>query len=233
METLLICLLLLYNAWLVAYILSGRKKKDNSSVKERAPDKPTQQTDEIVGKSRFKMKPKEQVASIPKPQAATEPEGEDITDIAVTFADENEDTPSARLSGEQIDEAFEDIRISDVPQEYDEDEQERLPSKGYASGASFEEIGAAIKTAENPSATPQERKQAGQLFSDMEGDDLFSKIIGSSSDRAKRISGLMDEILNKPISEQGEAVGVSLHPRTNTEVKVPADISGFDIRDFV
>lgn len=179
------------------------------------------------------MEGKPPITANPPPSTAIKPEGEDITDIAITFADEEEETPSARLTDDKLDEAFEDIRISDIPQEYDEDEQERAATRGYATGASFEEIGAAIKVADNPSATPQERKQAGQVFSEMEGNTLFNQIINSSPDRARQISGLMDEISNKPISGEGEAVGVSVHSPNKAEVKVPADISRFDIRDFV
>lgn len=231
METLLICLLLLYNAWLVTYILFWRKKKDNIPDEERPPLKPPKREDGIVGKSRFKMESKPPITANEPPSTAIDPKGEDVTDIAATFADEEEETPSARLPDDKVDEAFEDIRSSDVPQEYNEDEQPT--SKGYATGSSFEEIGAAIKVADNPSATPQERKQAGQVFSEMEGNTLFNQIIESSSDRARKIMGLMDENLNKPISGEGEAVKVSVQPQNKTEVKVPDDISGFDIRDFV
>lgn len=233
MEILLICLLLLYNAWLVTYILFGRKKRDNIAAEERPPFKPPKREDGIVGKSRFKMEGKPPTTANPPPSTAIEPEGEDITDIAVTFADENEETPSARLPEDKLDEAFEDIRISDVPQEYDEDEQERAAARGYATGASFEEIGAAIKVADNPSATPQERKQAGQVFSEMKDNEFYNKLIENNPERENKIKGLMDEISNKPISGEGEAVGVSVHPPNKAGVKVPADISGFDIRDFV
>lgn len=231
METLLICLLLLYNAWLVTYILFWRKKKNDVPVEERPPTKLPKREDGIVGKSHFKMERKPPTTANEPPSTAIEPEGEVITDIAATFADEAEETPSARLPDDKVDEAFEDIRSSDVPQEYEDDEEQ--PRGQYATGASFEEIGAALKVADDPSATPQERKTAGQIFTNMEGDELFNKIMRNSSERAKRISGLMDEILNKPISGEGEAVEVSVHPQNKTEVKVPDDISGFDIRDFV
>lgn len=224
-------MLLLYNGWLVTYILFWRKKKDDVPAEERPPTNPLKKEDGIIGKSRFKMESKQPIAVNEPPSTAIEPEGEDVTDIAATFADEEEETSSARLPDDKIDEAFEDIRISDVPQEYDEDEQPT--SKGYATGASFEEIGNAIKVADNPSATPEERKQAGQIFSEMEGNTVFNQIIESSSDRARKIMGLMDENLKKPISGEGEAVKVSVHPQNKTEVKVPDDISGFDIRDFV
>lgn len=234
METILICLLLLYNAWLVSYILSGKRYKDAPAAAERPPVKPTRRDDGIVGKSLFKMEVKAPQATIPEPQAAKPDEGEDVTDIAVTFADGKDETPPARLPDDKLDEAFTDIRITDVPVEYAEGEEEKQRTgRQYATGASFEEIGEALKVADNPAATTEERKRAGQVFSEMEGNELFSKMIGSNAQRAKRITGLMDEISNKPISGEGEAVGVSVHPRNKTGVGVPADISGFDIRDFV
>lgn len=234
METLLICLLLLYNAWLVSYILFGRRQKDAPAAVERPPTKPPETTDGIVGKSLFKMEVKTPQATIPEPQAAKPDEGEDVTDIAVTFADGKDETPPARLSDDKLDEAFTDIRITDVPVQYAEDDEEgRTPDKAYATGASFEEIGEAVKVADNPVATAEERKRARQIFSDMEGNELFDKMIQSNPERAKKIMGLMDDISNKPISGEGEAVGVSVHPQNITEVELPADISGFDIRDFV
>ena len=50
METVLICLLLLYNAWLVTYILLGRQQKSSSQAEEKPPAKPPQKGDDIVGK---------------------------------------------------------------------------------------------------------------------------------------------------------------------------------------
>lgn len=234
METLLICLLLLYNAWLVSYILSGKRQKDAPAAAERPPMKPTRQDDGIVGKSLFKMEVKAPQATIPEPQAAKPDEGEDVTDIAVTFADGKDETPPARLPDDKLDEAFTDIRITDVPVEYAEGEEEKQRTgRQYATGASFEEIGEALKVADNPTATTEERKRAGEIFSEMKDNELYNKLMANSPERAKRITGLMDEISNKPISGEGEAVGVSVHPRNKTGLEVPADISGFDIRDFV
>lgn len=234
METLLICMLLLYNAWLVSYVLLGKRQKDTPAATERPPAKPLRRDEGIVGKSLFKMEVKTPQATIPEPQATKPDEGEDITDIAVTFADGKDETPAARLPDDKLDEAFTDIRITDVPVEYAEDGEEKLKiGRQYATGASFEEIGEAVKTADNPAATAEERKRAGEIFSEMKDNELYNKLMANSPERAKRITGLMDEISNKPISGEGEAVGVSVHPRNKTGVEMPADISGFDIRDFV
>lgn len=232
METVLICLLLLYNAWLVSYILSGRQQKSNPQVEDKPPAKPPQKSDDIVGKSLFKMETREPTTAIPTPQAATEIESEEVADIAVTFADDKSEASPARIPDNELDEAFTDIRIEDIPVEYaDDDEGERTPAKRYATGASFEEIGEAVKVADNSSATADERKRAGQIFSEMEGNALFERIIESSPEWAKKITGLMDEVSGKSISGEGKEVGNAVHPQNTLEV--PADISGFDIRDFV
>lgn len=232
METVLICLLLLYNAWLVSYILLGRQQKSPPQAEEKPPAKPPQKGDDIVGKSQFKMKAKVPQTSIPEPQAAKDEEGEEVTDIAVTFADDKSEAPPARIPDDELDEAFTDIRIEDIPVEYADDEEgERTPVKRYATGASFEEIGEAVKVADNSAATADERQRAGQIFSEMEGNALFNRIIESSPERAKKITGLMDEVSGKSISGEGKEVGNAVHPQNTLEV--PADISGFDIRDFV
>ena len=185
METVLICLLLLYNAWLVSYILSGRQQKSNPQAEDKPPAKPLQKGDDIVGKSQFKMQTKVPQTSIQEPQAAKADEGEDVTDIAVTFADDKSEAPPARIPDDELDEAFTDIRIEDIPMEYaDEEEGERTPAKRYATGASFEEIGEAVKVADNSAATADERKRAGQIFSEMEGNALFERIIENSPERA-------------------------------------------------
>ena len=47
METILICLLLLYNAWLVHYILFGRRQGNNAPAEEKPPIKPPETADDI------------------------------------------------------------------------------------------------------------------------------------------------------------------------------------------
>lgn len=232
MEIVLICLLLLYNGWLVTYILSGRQQKSSSQAEEKPPAKPPQKTDDIVGKSLFKMQTKVPQTSIQEPQAAKSDEGEEVTDIAVTFADDKGEAPPARIPDDELDEAFTDIRIEDIPVEYaDDDEGERTPVKRYATGVSFEEIGNAVNIADNPAATADERKRAGLVFSEMKDSEFYNKLMENNSERAKKITGLMDEVSGKSISGEGKEVGNAVHPQNILEV--PADISGFDIRDFV
>ena len=232
MEIVLICLLLLYNGWLVTYILSGRQQKSNSQAEEKPPAKTPQKADDIDGKSLFKMQTKVPQTSMQEPQAAKDEEGEEVTDIAVTFADDKSEAPPARIPDDELDEAFTDIRIEDIPVEYvDDDEGEQTPVKRYATGASFEEIGNAVNIADNPAATADERKRAGVVFSEMKDSEFYNKLIENSPERAKKITGLMDEVSGKSISGEGKAAGNVVRPQNTLEV--PADISGFDILDFV
>lgn len=232
MEAILI-ILLLYNVWLVLYILFGRTNNNKIGVEKKTPAKPSKESNEIIGKSLFRMESRMPISSKREPNITITSEGEDVTDIAITFADEKDERPSARLSKEKIDSAFSDIRMSEVPQEYDDDESERQPNRLYANGASFEEIGLALKIADNPLATPQEQMEAGEVFSEMKDSEFYSRLIEDNPEREKRIKGVMGKISKKPISGEREAVGVLTQPQKITEVQIPTEISEFDIRDFV
>ena len=203
METLLVCLLTGYGVWLAAYLLWEKRQRKQSTPQAKVPP-PTRPDDvpDIVGKSSFRMKPTTPNDAIPTPQAATENENEKPIGNVPTFAPETGNTPSARIPDDKLDEAFEHLEIPDVPLEYEDDDEpeeamdEEMPlaagRAGYASGASFEEIDRAVKTAADTSATDGERRQAGQVFGRIEGTELFDRLVGSSAADGETIAGLMD-----------------------------------------
>jgi len=233
METLLICLLLVYNAYLVFYLLREKKQENKQQENDAAPPvKPTEKAEDIVGKSLFKMEIKTPLAPKQTPQAATSIESEEITDIDITFADETDLPTPARLPDDKLDETFTHILISDVPLAYEENEPEdEFPITGFATGVSFEEIGQAMIIAKNPTATEDESHRAGQVFTELEGSELCNQLIESSSSRSKKITELMDYFLSNSISRDGDITGEVVQLQYTTEI--PTDISGFDIRDFV
>ncbi len=233
METLLICLLLVYNAYLVFYLLREKKQENKQQENDAAPPvKPTEEAENIVGKSLFKMEMKTPLAPKQTPQAATSIESEEITDIDITFADETDNPTPARLPNDKLDEAFTHIQISDVAFAYDENETEdEQPITGFATGVSFEEIGEAMIVANSPGATENESHRAGQVFTELEGNELFTQLIKSSSTRSKKITELMDYFLSNSISRDGDIAGEVVQLQYTTEI--PTDISRFDIRDFV
>ena len=223
----------MYNAYLVFYLLREKKQESNQQRNEAAPlIKPTEEMENIVGKSLFKMELKTPLAPKQMPQAATSIESEEITDIDITFADETDNPIPARLPDDKLDEAFTHIQISDVALAYDENETEdEQPITGFATGVSFEEIGQAMIIAKNPTATEDESHRAGQVFTELEGSELCNQLIESSSSRSKKITELMDYFLSNSISRDGDIAGKVVQLQYTTEK--PADISGFDIRDFV
>lgn len=229
METLLVCLLVGYGVWLAAYLCWEKHQAGKNPQSDATPSTPPQERPDIVGKSTFRIRPRTPDTAIPTPQAATKPENGKPMENAATFAPETEKRTSARIPDEKLDEAFEHLEIPDVPLEYEEeetwDEEEEMPlaagRQRYASGASFEEIARAVKTAGDNSATDTERRQAGQVFGQLGGTEFFERLSNGSAAIGAKISGLMDYYLSPP------AVAVAPSP------DMPDEAVGFDIRDFV
>ena len=240
MDTLLVCLLAGYGVWLAAYLLwEKRQTKRPASPSDVTSPKRRDDVPDIVGKSTFRVRPTTPKSTIPTPQAATKTENEKPMEKEPTFASETEKRPSARLSDEELDAAFEHLEIPDVPLEYEEDDEtgadEEMPlaarPAGYASGVSFEQIDRAVRTASDASATDTERREAGRVFGQIEGTELYDRLVGGSAAIGEKISGLMDYYLSQPVSTEGDAGTVAVQPQDITDA--PDDTDGFDIRDFV
>ena len=240
MDTLLVCLLAGYGVWLAAYLLwEKRQTKRPSSPSDVTSPKRRDAVSDIVGKSTFRVRPTTPKSAIPTPQAATKTENEKPMEKEPTFASETEKRPSARLSDEELDAAFEHLEIPDVPLEYEEDDEtgadEEMPlaarPAGYASGVSFEQIDRAVRRASDASATDTERREAGRVFGQIEGTELYDRLVGGSAAIGEKISGLMDYYLSQPVSTEGDAGTVAVQPQDITDA--PDDTDGFDIRDFV
>lgn len=240
METLLVCLLAGYGAWLAAYLLwEKRQSKQAASQTDVALPKRGDEVPDIVGKSSFRMKPTTPRPIIPTPQTITPSEMESTAEKAPTFVPEAERRSPACLTDEELDAAFEHLEIPDVLLEYEEDDEtgvdEEIPlavrPAGYASGVSFEQIDRAVRTASDASATDAERRQAGRVFEQIEGTELYDRLVNGSAAVGERISGLMNCYLSRPIPTEGDAGTVAVRPQDKTDA--PDDTDGFDIRDFV
>lgn len=102
--------------------------------------------------------------------------------------------------------------------EFGEDEPEDgTPDTPRATGSSFDEIDDAVRAAKNPEATTAERERAAKVFSDMEGTELYEKLMSGSTELSIRIKGLIEVRLKKP----------------KKEFTVPDNIDEFNIRDYV
>ena len=179
---------------------------------------PAETPADIIGKSRFRMASTRTTAAIPTQEAATSEKGIELSEEEATFDDGNTETASrpAQVPEEKLDETF----TSMPPEElgYGDDEpDEDASDTPRASGSSFDEIDDACKTAKNPDATQAEREKAAKVFTDMEGTELYEKMMEGSSEIGIRIKGLIEIRLKK----------------SEKEFVVPDNIEEFDIRNYV
>lgn len=173
---------------------------------------------DIIGKSKFKMAPTRTTAAIPAQEAATSEKGIGLAEEDATFDDGNAEAVyrPAQVPEEKLDETFTSMQPSEL--EFGEDEpEENGPDLPRASGNSFDEIDDAVKTAKNPQATTAEQDRAAKVFTDMEGTELYEKLMAGSTELSIRIKGLIEIRLKKP----------------DKEFTVPDNIEDFDIRKYV
>lgn len=200
--------------------IAGLWRSLDSTVAEQGKDKETPPTDtsDIIGKSRFKMAPTRTKTAIPTQEAATSEKGIELSEEEATFDDGNTETVSrpAQVPEDKLDETFTSLTPSEL--EFGEDEpEEETPDAPRASGSSFDEIDDAVRTAKKPEATATERERAAKVFTDMEGTELYEKLMTGSSEMSIRIKGLIEIRLKKP----------------KKDFVVPDNIEDFDIRDYV
>ena len=179
---------------------------------------PPADTPDIIGKSRFRMASTRTTAAIPAQEAATSEKGIGLAEEDATFDDGNAEAVyrPAQVPEEKLDETFTSMQPSEL--EFGEDEPEENGSDlPRASGNSFDEIDDAVKTAKNPQATTAEQDRAAKVFTDMEGTELYEKLMAGSTELSIRIKGLIEIRLKKP----------------NKEFTVPDNIEEFDIRKYV
>ena len=229
MTTFLIIALLAYNAWLAYHLLSrpsASKEQPASQEEIKKKREAQEEAADIVGKSRFKMEasvPAQQERTTPlaattAPQAATQEKTEAVDIEDTIFADETDKKPSRQVPTDRLDKAFTDIRINDVA-DGNEDEEDGEPDMPAAKGTSFEDINRAVKSVRKPEADEAEKPHAGKTFKDIAETELFQKLTESFAG----ISDRVNEVIDLYTARAAEAKPLVL----------PARIEDFDIRDFV
>lgn len=185
---------------------------------ETVRETPPAEKPDIIGRSRFRMASTRTTAAIPAQEAATSEKGIGLAEEDATFDDGNAEAVyrPAQVPEEKLDETFTSMQPSEL--EFGEDEpEENGPDLPRASGNSFDEIDDAVKTAKNPQATTAEQDRAAKVFTDMEGTELYEKLMAGSTELSIRIKGLIEIRLKKP----------------DKEFTVPDNIEEFDIRKYV
>ena len=194
--------------------LSGGTEIKQETAQEEVPAEKA----DIIGKSRFRMASTRTTAAIPTQQAATSEKGIELSEEDTTFDDGNPESASrtAQVPEEKLEETFTSIPPEELKFGEDEPEEDASDTP-QASGNSFDEIDDACKTAKNPEATRAVKEKAAKVFTDMEGTELYDKMMEGSSEIGIRIKGLMEIRLKAP-----KKVFI-----------VPENIEEFDIRNYV
>lgn len=224
------------NVWFVLLLLADRIADTKAarllrgiadvwkSLHETSEERPTMSQspvsdNEIIGKSKFRMQSPRPTAAIPVPKDSTSEKGVEMSENDITFESENEDseqeTDSARIPDEKLDEAFKSLSPDELG--YSDDEPEEESDRPRASGFSFDEIGEAVHIATKKNPSGKEQQKAREVFAELEDTELYEKLMAGSTEVSIRIKGLMEIRLKKP----------------KKDFVIPDKLEDFNIRDYV
>ena len=224
------------NVWFVLLLLADRIADTKAarllrgiadvwkSLHETSEERPTKSPspvsdNEIIGKSKFKMQPPRPTAATPVPKESTPEKGVEMSENDITFESENKDseqeTNSARIPDEKLDEAFKSLSPDELG--YSDDEPEEENDRPRASGFSFDEIREAVHIATKKNPSGKEQQKAREVFAELEDTELYEKLMAGSTEISIRIKGLMEIRLKKP----------------KKDFVIPDKLEDFNIRDYV
>ena len=224
------------NVWFVLLLLADRIADTKAarllrgiadvwkSLHETSEERPTKSPspvsdNEIIGKSKFRMQPPRPTAATPVPKDSTPEKGVEMSENDITFESENKDseqeTDSARIPDEKLDEAFKTLSPDVLG--YSDDEPEEENDRPRASGFSFDEIGEAVHIATKKNPSGKEQQKAREVFAELEDTELYEKLMAGSTEISIRIKGLMEIRLKKP----------------KKDFVIPDKLEDFNIRDYV
>ena len=218
METLFIILLVLFNIWTIYFYTKYYVPREEVlDIKdEKTPIDPM----ELVGKSLFKVPDKKKRDEEPQQKVDT---SEAVSEKDVTFEDEKEQGTSAQIADEDLDEAFEDVRVKDIPMEYKDEDSEEIPPQ--ATGTPFEDIDLAVRTVKKKTSTQEEKVKAGNVFHEIEGNELFEKLI-NNTELVEQINESID-LAMREMEEKKQ------HLSKEESLELPDKYEDFNFLDFV
>ena len=220
MESVFIVLLVLFNFWTIWFFVKEEKERCLSGDDNGEKSDPSIASYELVPKSQYQYNPslKEN-----KDEDKTESNmSEPVKEEDVTFEETQQDTKSsAQIPDEDLDETFKDCRIEDVPTEYSNEEEADVPR---AKGKSFEDIDLAFRTVKKPKASKAEMVQAGEVFKDLDGTELFARMIND-----EKLFMQIEESINIAVQAMNEKDTVE----ENISSRLPDNYEDFNILDFV
>lgn len=238
----------LSNVGLLFYLLNDRNKKlmgadkPGSNLDQNKEESKNDSQSETVSKSRvgksrtvidsnieeyiqeqINSKVKEEIRQL-KESLLGDVEPEDVEFKESTEKPTREEevfTPHARMSKEEETNAFEDVRIN----EFEGD----VVSAPSASGTSFDEIEEALKTVENPNATPEEKAKAGDIFDKLMDTNLMDKI-ATDEEIMKGVKACVSESIRVSFTEK-EPRKVKAVIKNKTTILFPKNDDEFNPED--
>lgn len=220
MENVFIILLVLFNFWTIWFFMREEKERCLPKEGKGEETKPPIDPYELVPKSQYQYKPplKEN-----KDEDKTESNmSEPVKEEDVTFEETQQETKSsAQIPDEDLDETFKDCRIEDVPTEYSDEDEGNVPR---AKGKSFEDIDLAVRTVKKPKASKAEMVQAGEVFKDLDGTELFARMIND-----EKLFMQIEASINIAVQAMNEKDTVE----ENISSRLPDNYEDFNILDFV
>lgn len=217
MEIIIIIVLALYNIWTVWYFTKEEKERCRSDDTDEAPP-PQTEAFELVPRSKLKVRLREKTDA---GRAETDlSEAVKPEDVTFEEKDSGKDD-SAQVADEDLDKVFKDYRIEDIPTEYAEEEDKDVPR---ANGKSFEDIDLAVCTVKKPKASKAEMVQAGEVFKDLDGTELFARMIND-----EKLFMQIEESINIAVQAMNEKDTVE----ENISSRLPDNYEDFNILDFV
>lgn len=215
METIFIVLLVLFNIWTIWFFVREEKERCLPGEDYDEEYKPSIDPYELVPKSKYKP-PLKEIKGEDKTKKYL---SELVNEEDVTF---EETKQSAKISDEDLDEVFKDYRIENVPIEYSEEEDERdIPQ---AKGKSFEDIDLAVRTVKKPKASEAEMVQAGEVFKELDGTELFTRMIND-----EKLFMQIETSISIAIQAMKEKEALE----ENVCSRLPDNYEDFNILDFV
>ena len=213
MESVFLIVLVAFNVWTIYFYNKLLLEVANNKEEE---EKPPIDPMALVGKSLFKVSDLRKKDVEPQMK-----ESELVSENDVTF----EDAPRSKVQipDEQLDDVFTNVRIEDVGVKYSDDEDNvDVPQ---AKGTSFEDIDIAVKTVKASKATDKEKRHAGKVFNEMDGNQFYEKFMENSKECKKNIHDFVSFYLQRHKVEEKSNL--------KKEFKVPDSIEDFNILDFV
>lgn len=215
MESIFMIVLVAFNIWTIYFYNQLLIEVANHKEEE---EKPPIDPYEFVPKSKFQYKPR-------KVEDKAEKEvSEAVNEVDVTFENSPKKTRSTvQIPDEQLDDVFTNVHVEDVGIMYSGDED--VAEVPQAKGASFEDIDIAVRIVKAPKSTDNEKRHAGKVFHEMDGNQLYEKFMENSKEYKKNIHDFVTFYLQGHKIEQ--------MPQPKKEFKVPDNIEDFNILDFV